>query len=175
MSINNNIKFLENIKKGCKRTVSWNKYRSETTTQSKNDNLDYMIDPTFRSINRLFVLSFIIGNNDPIKSSFDEYYMQLVKIKDFNILIDKNLFFDQPVKNKQEAYEKHVEMSRNGDYTTWNVLNYLYHQIYYKFIGIDLSRQTNISIPQKINFVEKLEEEDGSVIFLSLKSSKKLF
>lgn len=34
-----------------------------------------MIDPTFKSINRLFVLSFKIGNNDPTKLSFDRYYM----------------------------------------------------------------------------------------------------
>ena len=46
-----NIKFLENIKQGFKRTVSWNKYRSEITTQTKNNNLDYLIDQTFRNIN----------------------------------------------------------------------------------------------------------------------------
>ena len=50
-SINDNIKFLENIKQGFKRTVSWNKYRSEVTTQPKNNNLDYLIDPTFTNIN----------------------------------------------------------------------------------------------------------------------------
>ena len=44
LSINNNIKFLENIKQGFKRTISWNKYRSEITTQTKNNNLDYLID-----------------------------------------------------------------------------------------------------------------------------------
>ena len=58
LPINDNIKLLENIKQGFKRTISWNKYRSETTTQPKNNNLDYLIDPTFRNINRLFVLSF---------------------------------------------------------------------------------------------------------------------
>ena len=56
LSINDNIKFLENIKQGFKRTISWNKYRSEITTYPKNNNLDYLIDPTFRNINRLFVL-----------------------------------------------------------------------------------------------------------------------
>ena len=53
LSINDNIKFLENIKQGFKRTIYWNKYRSEITTQTRN-NLDYLIDPTFRKINRLF-------------------------------------------------------------------------------------------------------------------------
>ena len=41
----------------------------------------------------------------------------LVEIKHFNALIDKP-FFDQPVKNKQELYEKLIEMSRNDNYTT---------------------------------------------------------
>ena len=39
-------------------------------------------------------------------------------------------------------------MSRNDDYTTRNLLDYLYRQKYYKTIGTDLSRQTNTSIPQ---------------------------
>ena len=70
-----------------------------------------MIDPTFRNINRLFVLSFKIGNNDLTKLSFDKYYIPLVEIKDFNVLINNKLFFDQPVKNKEEACEKLVKIS----------------------------------------------------------------
>ena len=56
--------FFENIKQGFKRTISWNKYRSETTTQTENDNLDYLTDSTFRNINKLFVLSFKNDNDD---------------------------------------------------------------------------------------------------------------
>ena len=73
--------------------------------------------------------------------------MSLVEIKAFNALIDIKQFFDQAVNNKEELYEKRVEMSRNDDYTTRNLLNYLYHQNYYKVISTDLSRQTNASIP----------------------------
>ena len=54
----------------------------------KNNNLDYLINPTFRNIDRLFVLSFKNGNDHLTRDSFDEYYMSLVKIKDFNVLID---------------------------------------------------------------------------------------
>ena len=72
LSINDNIKLLENIKKGFKRTISWNKYRSEMTAQPKNNSLDYLIDPTFRDINRLFVLSFKNGKSYPTRNSFDE-------------------------------------------------------------------------------------------------------
>ena len=78
LSINDNIKFLENIKHGFKRTISWNKYRSEITLQPKNNNLDYLIDPASRNIDKLFVLSFKNGNNDTTRNSFDKYYMPLV-------------------------------------------------------------------------------------------------
>ena len=83
MSINDNTKFLENIKQGFKRIFSWKKYRSEITTQPKNNNLDYLIDPTFRNINRLFVNSFKNGDDDHSRYSFDKYSMSLVEIKDF--------------------------------------------------------------------------------------------
>ena len=92
LSINENIKFLENIKHGFKRTISWNKNRSERTTQSRNNDLDYLIGPTFKNIHRLFVLSFKNDNNDATINSFDKYYMPLVEIKDFNALINNKPF-----------------------------------------------------------------------------------
>ena len=98
--INGNIKYLENIKQGFGRTISWNKYRSEITTRPKNNNLVYLIDPTFKNNNRLFVLSFTNGDDDPTKYSFDQYYMLLVEIKDSNTLTDNKPFFYQLVKNK---------------------------------------------------------------------------
>ena len=76
-----------------------------------------MIDSTFRNINRLFVQSFKAGENDPTRNSFDKYYISLVKIKCFNTLINNKPFFNQLVKNKQDAYENPVEMSRYNDYT----------------------------------------------------------
>ena len=89
LSINDNIKFLEHLKLGFTRTVSWNKYRSKITTQPKNDNSDCMIAPTFRNVNRLFVLSF---KDDSSRRLFDAYYMPLVEIKGFNVLIDNKIF-----------------------------------------------------------------------------------
>ena len=65
-----------------------------------------MIDPTFKNIYRLFVLSFKNGDDDSTRNSFYKYYMSLVEIKDFNALIDNKPLFDQPVKSKQEVYEK---------------------------------------------------------------------
>ena len=55
-------------------------------------------------------------------------------------------------------------MSRNDDYTTGNLLDYLYHQKYYKLNDIDLPRQANTNIPQQINFIGKLEEDEGGTM-----------
>ena len=87
--------------------------------------------------------------------------MPLVEIKGFNSLIGNKPFLI----SKQEAYEKLAEMSRNDDYTTRYLLSYLYHQKYCELTGINLSRQTNKNTPQKINFIGKLEEDDGATMF----------
>ena len=62
------------------------------------------------------------------------------------------LFFGEPVKNNKHM--KLIEMSRNDNYTTGNLLYNLHHQKYYKPTGIELSRQTNWGIPQQINCLE---------------------
>ena len=69
--------------------------------------------------------------------------MPLVEIKDFNRLIDNKPIFWSASKNKQEAYEKPVEMSRSNNYTAGNLLDLSCHQNYHKFIEINLSRQKN--------------------------------
>ena len=61
-------------------------------------------------------------------------------------------------------------MSRNDDYTTGNLLDYSYHQNFYKLTSIDLSRQVNTNIPQQLNFTGKLEEDDDTtLIFIAEK------
>ena len=85
-----------------------------------------------RNTNTLFAISFKNGVIDPVRSSFGKYYQPVLEIKDINALIDNKPIFDQPVKNKQEAYEKLVEMSRNDDYTIGDLSDYSNHQNYYK-------------------------------------------
>ena len=142
-------------------------------THPKNNNLDYMIDSTFRNSNGLFVLSFKNGDNDPTINYFFKYYMLLLEIKDFNALIQNKSFFDQPVKNKQEAHEQLVEMSRKIEYKMGSLLDYLYHQNYYKLIGIDLSKQINTTIPQQILISQENQKKiKAQQCFLSLKTSR---
>ena len=72
--------------------------------------------------------------------TFSKYYVPKVEIKDFNVLIDGKSFFDVPVKNKEEAYEKIMSIGKNNDYTTGNSLDYEYFSKHYKLIAIDLSK-----------------------------------
>ena len=109
--------------------------------QTINNNLNYQIDPTFTKMNRLFVLSF---ENEEYRISFSKHYVPKIEIKDFNVLIDGKQFFEMPVKNKEEAYEKIIEMSKNNDYTIGNLLDYEYFSKHYRVIAIDLSKQTEL-------------------------------
>ena len=78
-----------------KKKLSWNKYKSKITMKFKNNNLDYVIDPTFENTNKLFFQLFKVGNNYFTRIYFVKYYMSLVKIKVFNALIENKLFFEQ--------------------------------------------------------------------------------
>ena len=74
-------------------------------------------------VKRIFVLSF---ENEKDETSFSKCYTPNVKIKDFNILIDEKRFYDTPTKNKEGTYEQIIEMEKNNDYTTGNLLDYVY-------------------------------------------------
>ena len=73
------------------------------TIQHQNNNLNYLIDPTFTNVNRLFVLPFAKNNASDNRDSFSDYYVPNVEIKYFNVLIDGKCFFELPVKNEEEA------------------------------------------------------------------------
>ena len=78
-------------------------------------------------------------------------------VKDFNVIIDKLAFFDLHIKNEEEAYETFIDISKNDEYTTGNLLDYGYFKTYYKLIAIDLSKQQvlqeNKDLIQQINFI----------------------
>ena len=54
LSKGNDIKRLEQLKTGFKRNIKWTKYRSQMTVQLQNNNLNYLSDPTFTNVNRLY-------------------------------------------------------------------------------------------------------------------------
>ena len=149
---------LNNLKSGFKRIITWNKYLSQKSNQNVNNNLNFLVDPTFTNANRLFVLSF---ENAIDRTSNLRFYLPKVQVKDFNVIVDKTPFFDQPVKNEEEAYEKIIEITRNSEYNTGNLLDYEYFKKFYCLVAIDLSKQRELDedkeLRQQINFTEKLD------------------
>ena len=114
LSVENDNKLLEQLKSGFRITIiKWNKYMSQMSNQNKNNNLNYLIDPTFSNVNRLFVLSF---ENEDDRNSYYKYYLPSVEIKDYNVLIDCNAFFELPIKNIEETYEKITQITGHSGY-----------------------------------------------------------
>ena len=167
LSKDDDIKLLTNLKSGFKREIIWNKYRSQMTTEAVNNNLNILVDPIFTNINRLFVLAYPTADN---RQSYSQFYLPKVMVKDYNVNIDKLIFFDLPIKTEEEAYEKIIDISRNNEYTTGNFLDYDYFKKYYKLIAIDLSKpqvlQENEDLIQQINFIGRLEEEANVFIII---------
>ena len=93
-----NAKLLPQLKSGFKRTISWNKYLSKPELLAQNKNLNHLIELSFQGVNRLFVLAFEHDNDNDQRISNKRYYIPNVEIKDYNVMIDGNNFFDQPVK-----------------------------------------------------------------------------
>ena len=80
-----------------------------------------------------------------------------------------------PIKNKEETYEKIIEMRKNIDYTTGNLLDYDYFSKRYKLIAIDLRKQIQLEHPdlkQQINFIGKLEEDNGATMLFIIEKSE---
>ena len=173
LSKDDEIRLLTNLKSGFTREIIWNKYRSQMTIEAINNNLNILIDPTFTNVNRLFVLAYGQDNND--RQSFSRFYLPNVMVKDYNVIMDKLVFFDLPIKTEEEAYEKVIDISRDNEYTTGNLLDYDYFKKYYNLIAIDLSKeqvlQENKDLIQQINFIGRLTKAANVFIIIEKKEN----
>ena len=124
-------KLYEELKTGITIDFAWSRYRSQVINQTATNNFNYLIDPTFSNVNRLFVLAF---ENEEDRSSFEKYYTSTVEIKDYNVLIDQEPFYEIQIKNKEKTYKAITEAIKDGDFTTVNEINYEYFFTHYKSI-----------------------------------------
>ena len=84
-STEDNAKLLEQLKSGFKRTINWNKYKPKVTSKQQKRYLDFLINPGFQGVNRLFVLSL---QNTSSRTSSTRYYLPLVHLRNYNVMID---------------------------------------------------------------------------------------
>ena len=107
LSTQDNAKLLPQLKSGFKRTIRWNKYLAKPELLAQNPNLNNLIEPSFQSVNRLFVLAF---ENHARRTSSKRYYIPNVEIVDYNVMINGKNFFDQPISNMIKTYENIKEL-----------------------------------------------------------------
>ena len=139
LSTKDHEKLLQQLKSGFKKTISWNKYESSIKTFAQNRYLNYLVNPSFQRVNRLFVLSF---ENENDRTSHSTFYLPKVEIKDYNVMINGRNFFDLPINSMNKAYEniRKIATGKGDDYTTGCLLDYPYFKENCKIIVIDLGR-----------------------------------
>ena len=175
LSTQENAKLLQQLKSGFSRVIHCNKYLSKPELLAQNPNLNHLVEPSFQGVDRLIALAF---ENDTQITSHSGYYLPNVEIKDCNIMINGENFFDQPIKNNKVTYEniRKIATGQGGDYTTGCLLDYPYFKDTYKMIAIGLSKQQALDVDprtiQQINFTAKLDRAGNTRIYLILEEAK---
>ena len=175
LSTQENTKFLQQLKSGFKRVINWNKYLSKPELIRRNPNLNHLVGPSFQGINRLLVFAF---ENDKDRIDHEKSYLPNVEIKDYNIMINEENFFDQPIKNKKTIYEniRKIATGQGDDYTTGCLLNYPYFLDTYKMIAVDLRKQQALDADptaiQQINFTANLDRAGNRRVYFILEKAK---
>ena len=175
LSTEENAKLLQQLKSGFKRVINWNKYLSKPELLRRNANLNHLVEPSFQGINRFFVLAF---EGDPQRTSHSSYYLPNIEIKNYNIMINGENFFDQPIKNNKVTYEniRKIATGQGDDYTTGCLLDYSYFMNTYKMIAVDLSKQQALDADpraiQQIIFTANLDRAGNTKFYFILEEAK---
>ena len=175
LSTQENTKFFQQLKPGFKIVINSNKYLSKPELLAQNPNLNHLIEPSFQGVNRLFVLAF---ENDNYRSSARRYNLPTVEIKHYNIMINGENFFDQPIKNNKVTYEniRKIATGQGDDYTTRCLLDYPYFADTYKMIAVDLTKQQALDADpraiQQINFTANLDRAVNTRVYFILEEAK---
>ena len=108
-------------------------------------------------------------------------HLPKVEIKDYNVMFDGKIFFDQPVNSDLKTYEniRKVATGQGDDYTTGCLPDHSYFKENYKMIAIDLTKEQVLDADpraiQQINFMTSLDRTgDTQTCSLLLKKQRRL-
>ena len=113
----------------------------------KNQHLDFLTDPGFQGVNRL-VLPF---ENQAQRKSYKWYHLPTREIKNYNVMIDAQKLFDQPVRNYLITYNNISKIAKGqvDDYPTGYLMDCNYFKKHYKMIAADLIKQQALDADPK--------------------------
>ena len=148
LSTQDNATVLEEIKSGFKRTINWKKYEPKVSAQSPNPYLNFLTNPSFQGVNRLFALSF---ENNENRTVYIKEQRSTCRNKGLQCYDQWTKIFWSTSKNNWRTYSnfQKIATSQGDDYTTGFLLDYNYFNNYCKMIAIDLSKQQSIDADQK--------------------------
>ena len=175
LSTQDHTKLLQQLKSGFKRIVNWNKYELSIKTFAQNRYLNYVINPSFQGVNRLFVLSY---ENQNDRTSHSTYNLSKAEINNYNVMIDGRNFFDQPINNMNKTYEniRKIATDKGDDYTAGCLLDYCYFKENHKTIAIYLSKEQALDADsraiQQTNFTANLDRVGNTTIFFIIEQEK---
>ena len=158
-----------------KRTINWKKDELNVTVEQRNQCFDFLINLSSQGVNTLFVLWFQNNNGS---TSYTRYYLPLVEIKDYNIMIDGQNFFDQPIKNDLITCEniQNITTGQGDDYTTGYLLDYTYFKSCHTTITVNLSKQqaldADLKAIQQINVAANLGWDGNTTMFFIIEEEK---
>ena len=174
LSTQDNFKLLQQLKSGFKSVISWNKYLSKPELLAQNPNLNLLVEPSFQGVNRLFVL---VVENHTQRTSHSGYNLPNVEIKNYNVMINGENSFDQPIKNKVTYGNiRKIATGQGDDFTTGCLLDYPYFKDSYKMITADLSKQQALDADpranQQIDFMANLDRAGNTRIYFIIEEAQ---
>ena len=142
------VNLAKQLSEGFKRSVYWNSYQTKPAKViEKGKNLYELLNSSFQSVRRLFVLAYVIAagaaNDEAGIKNSKKYFLPKGEIKNYKVLIDGRNFYDQPINDLIKQYDevRKVSTGHGDDYTPGSLLDYAYFRDNYKLIAVDLSKQ----------------------------------
>ena len=137
--------FIEQQNKGFRRSIYWNEYKTKEINEDADANVFKYInlDPSFQSVNRLFVMAYNRANGQPTRNGQQKYYLSRIDLEKYNVIIDGRNFYDDPIESDMEKYRelKKVMIGKGEDFATGSLFDFNYFDKHYKLVAVDLSKQ----------------------------------
>ena len=106
LSKEDNKYFIERQNKGFQRSIYWNEYKTKEINEDADANVfEYInLDPSFQSVNRLFVMAYNRVDGQPTSNGQRKYYLPRISLSKYNVIIDRRNFYDNPIESDIEKY-----------------------------------------------------------------------
>ena len=147
LSTKDNVNLTKQLSNESKRSVYWSNYQTiPAKVIANNTNIYELFSASFQVVKRLFILAYYATGNDNYEAGIKnnkKYFLPIAKNENYNVLIDRRNFYDQPINDLIKQYDevRKVSTGQGDNYTRGNLLDYAYFKDNYSLIAVDLSKQ----------------------------------